>query len=187
MRPLADITGGSAGGNRASRTRRVLDHRAAERRRRQLADAFAAGRISEHGLIDEMAKVRTETAADGDAFQARPVDVGRAMAYIRNFAASWVKAQPRTRVAMIQSADAEIVVRGEEFVSVRLTPDLRRSLRPRSRVRRSGLPDGQSDMWRQEGEVTVGREHDEVVANAQLSEQHIDRADLDPTTAADVP
>ena len=94
-----------------------------ERRRRQLADAFAAGRISERELIDEMAKLRTETAAESDAFAARPIDVGRATAYIRNFAASWAKAQPKTRAALIQSVYAEIVVPGEEFVSVRLTPE----------------------------------------------------------------
>ena len=33
----------------------------------------------------------------------------------------------------------------------------------------SGFPIGQSDMWRHETEVLVGREHDQLVADAQLS------------------
>jgi hypothetical protein len=56
---------------------------------------------------------RPRTAAEG----------AKAVEYIRNFAASWTKAKPPTRAAMIQSLYQEIVVRGEEFVSVRLTPE----------------------------------------------------------------
>jgi hypothetical protein len=78
---------------------------------------------AERDLIDEMARLRTEAAAESDAVPARPVDVDRAMDYIRNFAASWAKAQPGTRSTLIQSVYAEIIVRGEEFVSVRLTPE----------------------------------------------------------------
>ncbi len=100
-----------------------VDPRAAQRRRRQLADAFPVGRISERDLIDEMGRLRTEAAAEGDAIAARPVDVDRAMDYIRDFAASWAKAQPPTKTALIQSVYAQIVVRGAEFVSVRLTPE----------------------------------------------------------------
>lgn len=48
---------------------------------------------------------------------------GRQSEYIRTFAASWAKAKPPTRATMIQSVNEEIVVRGEEFVSVRLTPE----------------------------------------------------------------
>jgi len=44
-------------------------------------------------------------------------------ALYRTFAASWAKAKPPTRATMIQSVYEEIVVRGEEFVSVRLTPE----------------------------------------------------------------
>jgi hypothetical protein len=104
-------------------TKPHVDHRGAEHRRRQLADAFAVGRISERDLIDEMARLRTEAAAESDAVAARPIDVDRAMDYIRNFAASWAKAQPQTKSTLIQSVYAEIVVRGDEFVSVRLTPE----------------------------------------------------------------
>jgi DNA invertase Pin-like site-specific DNA recombinase len=119
--PTVDAIAGALGVPEA--TRPQVDLRAAERRRRQLADAFAAGRISERDLIFEMARLRTEAAAESDAVAARPVDVDRAMDYIRNFAASWAKAQPQTRTALIQSVYAEIVVRGEKFVSVRLTPE----------------------------------------------------------------
>lgn len=104
-------------------TRPQVDPRAAHRRRRQLADAFAVGRIPERDLIDEMGRLRTEAAAEGDAISARPVDVDRAMDYIRNFAVSWARAQPQAKTALIQSVYAQIVVRGAEFVSVRLTPE----------------------------------------------------------------
>ena len=46
-----------------------------------------------------------------------------AIAYVRNFAASWAKARPQTRASLIRSVYAEIVVRGEDFVSVRLTDE----------------------------------------------------------------
>jgi hypothetical protein len=51
------------------------------------------------------------------------MDIDLAMDYIRNFAASWAKAQPGTRSTLIQSVYEEIFVRGAEFVSVRLTPE----------------------------------------------------------------
>jgi hypothetical protein len=53
----------------------------------------------------------------------KSIDSGKAVEYIRNFAASWAKAKPPTRATMIQSVYEEIIVRGEEFVSVRLTPE----------------------------------------------------------------
>ena len=53
----------------------------------------------------------------------RATDAAKAVEYIRNFAASWAKAKPPTRATMVQSLYEEIVVRGEEFVSVRLTPE----------------------------------------------------------------
>jgi hypothetical protein len=39
------------------------------------------------------------------------------------FAASWAKPKAPTRATMIQSLYGEIVVRGAEFVSVRLSPE----------------------------------------------------------------
>jgi hypothetical protein len=41
--------------------------------------------------------------------------------YIRMFAATWATAKPASRVALVQPVYEEIVVRGEEFVKVRLT------------------------------------------------------------------
>jgi hypothetical protein len=51
------------------------------------------------------------------------VDAARAIDYIRNFASSWAKARPPTRATMVQALYEEVVVRGAEFVSVRLTPE----------------------------------------------------------------
>ena len=51
------------------------------------------------------------------------VDGTKAINYIRNFASSSAKAKPPTRATMIQSLYEEIVVRGAEFVSVRLSPE----------------------------------------------------------------
>ena len=70
-----------------------------------------------------MARLRTEAAAEGDAAAARPVELIGALDYIRNFAATWAKAQPPTRTSLIQSVYSELLVRGGEFVSVRLTPE----------------------------------------------------------------
>jgi hypothetical protein len=47
----------------------------------------------------------------------------KAIDYIRNFASSWAKAKPPTKAMMVQSLYEEIVVRGAEFVSVRLAPE----------------------------------------------------------------
>jgi hypothetical protein len=51
------------------------------------------------------------------------VDPAKAIDYVRDFASSWEKAKAATRATIIQSLYEEIVVRGEEFVSVRLTPE----------------------------------------------------------------
>jgi hypothetical protein len=53
----------------------------------------------------------------------RPPNRAKGVEYIRDFATSWAKAKPPTKAAMIQSLYQEVVVRGEEFVSVRLTPE----------------------------------------------------------------
>ena len=107
----------------SSSPRAPLDTRAAERRRRQLAEAFASGRISERDLIDEMAKLRTEAAAEAGAVIAQPVDLAQALAYIRQFAASWAIAKSKSRAHLMQSVYAEVLVRGEEFLRISLTPD----------------------------------------------------------------
>ena len=51
------------------------------------------------------------------------ISATEAVDYIRKFAATWAKAKPASRAALVQSVYEEIVVRGEEFVKVRLTED----------------------------------------------------------------
>lgn len=53
----------------------------------------------------------------------RPVDAVRAVDYIRNFASAWAKAKPPTRATMMQAVYEGVTVRGEEFISVRLTAE----------------------------------------------------------------
>lgn len=100
-----------------------IDGGRVERRRRELAFDVAAGRISERAFLAAMRRLSEEHAALTDYLPRTSIDGGRAVEYIRTFAASWAKAKPPTRARMIQSVYEEIVVRGEEFVSVRLTPD----------------------------------------------------------------
>jgi hypothetical protein len=69
------------------------------------------------GLTDEQARV------DDAGPSRRSVDAATATDYIRTFASSWARAKTPTRSTMIQSIYEEIVVRGAEFVSVRLTPE----------------------------------------------------------------
>jgi len=55
--------------------------------------------------------------------RSRPVDSSDAAECIRNFATAWAKAKPAVRATMLQSGYERVTVKGEEFVSVRLTPD----------------------------------------------------------------
>jgi hypothetical protein len=88
-----------------------------------LAFDVAAGRMNERAFLAAMRRLNEEHAALTDHLPRKSVDGGRAVEYIRTFAASWAKAKPPTRATMIQSVYEEIVVRGEEFVSIRLTPE----------------------------------------------------------------
>jgi hypothetical protein len=78
------------------------------------AQAFLAAirRLSEGGGSDRRGRVSR-----------RSLDAATAMAYIRNFASSWAKAKPATKATMVRLLYEEVVVRGSEFVSVRLTPE----------------------------------------------------------------
>ena len=58
-----------------------------------------------------------------DEGRSRLVDSSDAAEYIRNFATAWAKAKPAVRATMLQSGYERVTVKGEEFVSVRLTPD----------------------------------------------------------------
>ena len=100
-----------------------IDRGRMERRRRELALDVAAGRMSERAFLAALRRLNEEDAALVDPRPRRAADGAKAVEYIRNFAASWAKAKPPTKAAMIQSLYQEVVVRGEEFVSVRLTPE----------------------------------------------------------------
>ncbi len=100
-----------------------IDDGRIERRRRELAFDVAAGRMNERAFLAAMRRLSQDHAALSDDLPRKSIDAGTAVEYIRTFAASWAKAKPPTRATMIQSVYEEIVVRGEEFVSVRLTPE----------------------------------------------------------------
>jgi hypothetical protein len=94
-----------------------------ERRRRELALDVAAGRMGERAFLAAMRRLNEEEVALVEHRPRTRVDSAKAVEYIRNFAASWAKAKAPTRATMIQSLYGEIIVRGEEFVSVRLSPE----------------------------------------------------------------
>ena len=79
--------------------------------------------MNERAFLTAMPRLNQEYAASSDDLPRKSVDVGTAVEYIRTFAACWAKAKPPTRATIIQLVYEEIVVRGEEFVSVRLTPE----------------------------------------------------------------
>ena len=79
--------------------------------------------MSDRAFLAAIRKLNEEEAALTDGQPRRSLDGAKAIEYIRNFAASWAKAKAPTRATMIQSLYGEIVVRGAEFVSVRLSPE----------------------------------------------------------------
>jgi DNA invertase Pin-like site-specific DNA recombinase len=93
-----------------------------EGRRGRLALDLATGRIGERAFLAAARRLREEEAAASAEPRVRSeVDAARALDYIRNFAAAWSRAKPATRSSMIQAVYQTVTVRGEEFVSVRLT------------------------------------------------------------------
>lgn len=54
-------------------------------------------------------------------------------------------------------------------------------------VRLSARPQSQVDVRCHQLEVTVGREHDQIVPTTELSEQRVDRADLEAIATTGVP
>jgi len=94
-----------------------------ERRRRELALDVAAGRMGERAFLAAVRPLNEEEVALVNHRPRTGVDSAKAVEYIRNFAASWAKANAPTTATMIQSLYGEIVVRAEEFVSVRLSPE----------------------------------------------------------------
>ena len=100
-----------------------VDAARVERRRRELAIDMAAGRTSERAFLAALRRLDEEDARAGAARRPATVSAAAAVDYIRNFAASWAKARPATRATLIQSVYEEVIVKGDQFVSVRLTPD----------------------------------------------------------------
>ena len=94
-----------------------------ERARRQLANDVAANRLNERDFLTAMERLREEERLA----TVRPA-VGRyepevAIAKIRGFKSSWEAASESGRAAMVQAVYDEVVVEGEEFAYVQLTPD----------------------------------------------------------------
>jgi hypothetical protein len=79
--------------------------------------------MSERAFLAALRRLTKEDAAPFDPRPRKTADRAKGVEYIRDFATSWAKAKPPTKAAMIQSLYQEVVVRGEEFVSVRLTPE----------------------------------------------------------------
>jgi hypothetical protein len=99
-----------------------IDRVRLERQRRELALDVAGGRMSERAFLAAIRRLN-EGAVQVGGERPGSVDGTKAINYIRNFASSWAKAMPSTRATMIQSLYEEIVVRGAEVVSVRLSPE----------------------------------------------------------------
>ena len=75
-------------------------------------------------MIAAIRRLSEEEARNDDGgSRRRSLDAAKAMASIRNFASCWTKAKPATKATMVQSPYEDLVVRGSEFVSVRLTPE----------------------------------------------------------------
>ena len=94
-----------------------------ERARRQLANDVAANRLNERDFLGAMERLREEEHL---ATVRRPVgvyDPGAALAKIRGFKQTWDTAPEPARAAMLQAVYDEVVVEGEEFAYVTLTPD----------------------------------------------------------------
>ncbi len=94
-----------------------------ERRRRRLGEAFAAGEIGERELIVGMRRLKEEAAAAPRPRVGSAVTEAAAIAYIRQFAISWASARPQSRASLLRTIYREIVVRGDEFISIFLTDE----------------------------------------------------------------
>ena len=95
-----------------------LDHR-----RRRLGESFAAGEIGERELIIGMRRLKEEAAAAPRPKVGLAVTEAAAIVDIRQFAISWASARPQSRVSLLRTIYREIVVRGDEFISIFLTDE----------------------------------------------------------------
>jgi hypothetical protein len=101
-----------------------IDSARFDRTRRKLALEMADGKIGEQEFVATMRRLKEEKAGLDDIRLTGPVvSATEAIDYIRQFAATWAKAKPASRAVLVQSVYEEIVVRGAEFVRVRLTQD----------------------------------------------------------------
>ena len=110
--------------SRADQPAIPIDHARFDRMRRQLALEVADGKIGEQEFLAAMRRLKEERAGIDEMLPSGPgISATEAVDYIRQFAATWAKAKPASRAALVQSVYEEIVVRGEQFVKVRLTQD----------------------------------------------------------------
>ena len=94
-----------------------------ERARRQLANDVGANRLNERDFLVAMERLREEERLASVRRPAGVYDPEAAVAKIRDFKGSWDAAAEPARAAMLQSVYDEVVVEGEEFAYVTLTPD----------------------------------------------------------------
>ena len=100
-----------------------IDRGRIDHRRRQLALDVATGKVGALAFLAAIKRLSEADAGTGDGGRRGSVDAAKAVDYIRHFASSWARAKPATKATLVQSLYEEIVVRGAEFVSVRLTPE----------------------------------------------------------------
>jgi hypothetical protein len=95
-----------------------------ERMRRELALDHAAGRIDDKAYLAQVAVLREEASRAGSSDRpAASVAPERVVAKLRALPKTWAEATPAGRADLLHSIYERIVVRGADFVSVRLTPE----------------------------------------------------------------
>lgn len=93
-----------------------------ERERRMLADKYARGGLSEAELIAEGQRLKRESEALALAPIASEITSDQAIAYMRDFAATWADGGKREQADLARAVYERIEVRGPEFVALTLTP-----------------------------------------------------------------
>jgi hypothetical protein len=92
--------------------------------RRELALHHAAGRIDDKAYLAQVAVLREEASRAGSSDRpAASVAPERVVAKLRALPKTWAEATPAGRADLLHSIYERIVVRGADFMSVRLTPE----------------------------------------------------------------
>jgi hypothetical protein len=93
--------------------------------RRSLALEHAAGRIDDETYLARAASLRAEAKkASRESRPVRaPIPIDKVAAKLHSIPETWKHATPQGRAELLNSIYERIVVRGEEIVRVRLTPD----------------------------------------------------------------